>query len=617
MKPPTNPKRTLIESLQVGLAWDSQIKEWAERELPNGEVVGRVKNAQTVNYKTLKPVKDGLFCEKIFGPTKDFECACGFKQTRGGFCPQCNVEFTRSEVRRYRLGYFQLPSAVTHVWYLRGRPSYISYLLGIKIKKALALTYGAASLLVNSQNEKVMSQEESESLTFSFTTQTLYAVGKCKGKTVPRSQTRRYNPHHFLFDKKRAKLIKNLFHSFVYASRPKIPPSVFASYSIEQNVQKQDKLNLHLPGKPTLPKLVQKTNLQDFYKEKRDFISGSSQKEDLKTSLLSTKQHDPSTRNSYITKPFFFSPTIRGGWQPLIVVNLQEKLPINLLYKKKHPKYYKFKKHLKFSQNMGFYTPFTFAKQKQDDTLCKKDASLLSFNETKSKASSKKQLTFEGNPPNEVFEKIFFAEQNQAESVSLVKINRLGETLGLPNINGLSNIKDGNEDIVIADFASQEGDVFSVFDAVKNKDLKNKNHGSEINDPLNDGAKSTIFAQGAKHEKITKFFSNKFILSNKKKKVKKLLVGIDKNKELKVSTLIFYPIKKEINKVQEKENLIRSSLSSNEVRTKNSGENPELTKKFYQELDSKFKSLNYVEKTTKQVGFSSISEKKNKFAREV
>ncbi|RYE03101.1 MAG: DNA-directed RNA polymerase subunit gamma, partial [Rickettsiaceae bacterium] len=121
MKPTANPKRTLIESLQVGLAWDSQIKKWAERELPNGEVVGRIKNAQTVNYKTLKPVKDGLFCEKIFGPIKDFECACGFKQTRGGFCPQCNVEFTRSEVRRYRLGYFQLPSAVTHVWYLRGR----------------------------------------------------------------------------------------------------------------------------------------------------------------------------------------------------------------------------------------------------------------------------------------------------------------------------------------------------------------------------------------------------------------------------------------------------------------------------------------------------------------
>ncbi len=260
MKPSANPKRTLIESLQVGLAWDSQIKEWAERELPNGEVVGRVKNAQTVNYKTLKPVKDGLFCEKIFGPTKDFECACGFKQTRGGFCPQCNVEFTRSEVRRYRLGYFQLPSAVTHVWYLRGRPSYISYLLGIKIKKALALTYGAASLLVNSQNEKVVFQEESESLTFSFTTQTLYAVGECKGKTVPRSQIRRYNPNHFLFDKKRAKLIKNFLDTFIYTSRAKGLSSGFASHSdwknafgvfaeqkqVQQNVQnKTNKVFIH------------------------------------------------------------------------------------------------------------------------------------------------------------------------------------------------------------------------------------------------------------------------------------------------------------------------------------------------------------------------------------
>ena len=465
MKPTANPKRTLIESLQVGLAWDSQIKEWAERELPNGEVVGRVKNAQTVNYKTLKPVKDGLFCEKIFGPIKDFECACGFKQTRGGFCPQCNVEFTRSEVRRYRLGYFQLPSAVTHVWYLRGRPSYISYLLGIKIKKALALTYGAASLLVNSQHEKVISQEENESLTFSFTAQTLYSVGECKGKTVPRSQIRRYNPNHFLFDKKRAKLIKNLFRTFIYTPRTKNLPTDLENKS-------QDKHYFH-----ALPKsvLAQETNLQDFYKEKQESTSWSSQKENLKTSSfslpnrdLTQKQHDLSTANSYITKAFFFSSAIRGGWQPLIVVNLQDKLPVNLSYKKAHPKYYKFKKYLKFSQNLGFYAPTV---QKQED--------------------------------------------NQ----SPLKINRSGT-----------------------------------------------------------------------HEEKTG------VLSNRKNKLKKILVGVDKNKELSLSTLIFYPIRKEVNKLQEEKSLIKTSS--------------QLSKIFYQELDFKFKSLNYIEKANNQIGFSSISEKK-------
>ena len=348
MKPTANPKRTLIESLQVGLAWDSQIKKWAERELPNGEVVGRIKNAQTVNYKTLKPVKDGLFCEKIFGPIKDFECACGFKQTRGGFCPQCNVEFTRSEVRRYRLGYFQLPSAVTHVWYLRGRPSYISYLLGIKIKKALALTYGAASLLINSQNERVISQEENESLTFSFTVQTLYAVGECKGKTVPRSQIRRYNPNHFLFDVKRTKLLKNFFHNFVYTPRPKILPNQKQNFASQEGVNiLQSKMSHDFLSKFIL---TEKTSLQNFDKDKIDSIFWSYKNKDLKTFLhgvestiaggheidlqskskestigasdvfaalpmpsLGEQKQNLSAVNSYITKPFFFSSVIRGG----------------------------------------------------------------------------------------------------------------------------------------------------------------------------------------------------------------------------------------------------------------------------------------------------------------
>lgn len=523
MKPSANPKRTLIESLQVGLAWDSQIKKWAERELPNGEVVGRVKNAQTVNYKTLKPVKDGLFCEKIFGPTKDFECACGFKQTRGGFCPQCNVEFTRSEVRRYRLGYFQLPSAVTHVWYLRGRPSYISYLLGIKIKKALALTYGAASLLINSQNEKILSQEESESFTFSFTTQTLYSIGECKGKTVPRSQIRRYNSNHFLFDEKRAKLIKNLFHSFIYTSRAKILPSPFTSQSncenasfsqgekelYQQNVEKQNRQSFHFLEELTLPVSEAMpetgTNLQNFDKKRKDPNFLYSQPENLKTSLLSIKPHDLSI-NSYITKPLFFSSTIRGGWQPLIVVNLQDKLPVHFSYKKTYSKYYKLKKYLRFSQNMGFYTPS------------------------------------------------FFVGQNQVKGSSLVKIN-------WPHENGLLNIKHSDEHTVVID-TDCELKTNSFFD----------------------------------HEKKTKFLSNKLILSNKKRKVRKFLVGIDKNKELSLSTLIFYPIKKEVNKIEREERLTKSF--------------PELTKKFYQELDFKFKSLNFAEKTNKKIDLSSFSEKR-------
>ena len=136
-------KITKVDSIRVGLAPPELIKNWAERTLPNGKIVGQVTSSQTVNYKTLKPEKDGLFCERIFGPVKDFECSCGRKKnkTQQQFCPDCNVEFTSARVRRYRLGYIQLVSPVTHVWYLKGRPSYISILLGMRRKEVEAITY--------------------------------------------------------------------------------------------------------------------------------------------------------------------------------------------------------------------------------------------------------------------------------------------------------------------------------------------------------------------------------------------------------------------------------------------------------------------------------------------
>ena len=132
-----------VESLRVGLASPESIKKWAERTLPNGKILGQVTNSQTVNYKTLKPEKGGLFCERIFGPIKDYECACGKKRTKSfqKFCSECDVEFTASRVRRHKLGYIQLISPVTHVWYLKGTPSYISILLDLPKKKIEAITY--------------------------------------------------------------------------------------------------------------------------------------------------------------------------------------------------------------------------------------------------------------------------------------------------------------------------------------------------------------------------------------------------------------------------------------------------------------------------------------------
>lgn len=148
-------KRIPVESIRIGLASPEQIRNWAERTLPNGKVVGQVTNSQTVNYKTLRPVKGGLFCERVFGPIKDFECSCGRKKSKflQKFCSECDVEFTSSQVRRHRLGYIQLVSPVTHIWYLKGRLSYISNLLGIPRKRVEAITYCIEKLEVSETEE--------------------------------------------------------------------------------------------------------------------------------------------------------------------------------------------------------------------------------------------------------------------------------------------------------------------------------------------------------------------------------------------------------------------------------------------------------------------------------
>ncbi len=136
-------RRVLIDSIKIGLASPMQIKNWAERELPNGKKVGKVTSPKTVDYKALKPVKDGLFCERIFGPVKDNVCACGKQQggNKGKFCTECEVEWTTCRTRRYRLGYIDLVSPVTHVWYIKGRPNYIATLLGTKPRLVEAIAY--------------------------------------------------------------------------------------------------------------------------------------------------------------------------------------------------------------------------------------------------------------------------------------------------------------------------------------------------------------------------------------------------------------------------------------------------------------------------------------------
>ena len=137
-----------FDQLRIGLASADAIRTWS-----NGEV----KKPETINYRTLKPEKDGLFCEKIFGPTKDWECACGkYKRIRfkGIICERCGVEVTRSKVRRERMGHIELAAPAVHIWYLRGTRSWLAYLLmglqpreELKAKQLEKVIYFAASLV--------------------------------------------------------------------------------------------------------------------------------------------------------------------------------------------------------------------------------------------------------------------------------------------------------------------------------------------------------------------------------------------------------------------------------------------------------------------------------------
>jgi len=124
-----------FDYIKIKLASPMRILEWSHRKLPNGQFVGEVQKSETINYRTFKPEMDGLFCERIFGPSKSLECACGkYKRVRyeGLICERCGVELTESRVRRHRMGHINLIYPVTHVWYANSRPNYIALLLEVE-----------------------------------------------------------------------------------------------------------------------------------------------------------------------------------------------------------------------------------------------------------------------------------------------------------------------------------------------------------------------------------------------------------------------------------------------------------------------------------------------------
>ena len=132
-----------FEAIKIGLASPETIRSWSH---------GEVKKPETINYRTLKPEKDGLFCEKIFGPTKDWECHCGkYKKIRykGVVCDRCGVEVTKAKVRRERMGHIELATPVSHIWYFKGVPSAMGLCLDISPKSLEKVLYFAAYIVTD------------------------------------------------------------------------------------------------------------------------------------------------------------------------------------------------------------------------------------------------------------------------------------------------------------------------------------------------------------------------------------------------------------------------------------------------------------------------------------
>src|SRR5688500_9748443 len=136
-----------FEAIRIGIASPDEIRDWSH---------GEVKKPETINYRTFKPERDGLFCERIFGPAKDWECHCGrYKKVKykGIVCERCGVEVTRSRVRRERMGHIELAAPVCHIWYLKGVPSPISLVLEISPRLLEKVIYFASFIVIDIDRE--------------------------------------------------------------------------------------------------------------------------------------------------------------------------------------------------------------------------------------------------------------------------------------------------------------------------------------------------------------------------------------------------------------------------------------------------------------------------------
>ncbi|MBS1705741.1 MAG: DNA-directed RNA polymerase subunit beta' [Armatimonadetes bacterium] len=150
---------SVFDKIRIGIASPEDIRSWAYRKDSNGQMIHyEVKKPETINYRTFKPERDGLFCERIFGPVKDWECSCGrYKKIKykGIICERCGVEVTRSKVRRERMGIVELAAPVCHIWYLKGVPSPLSLILEISPRMLEKVIYFASFIVIDLDTERI------------------------------------------------------------------------------------------------------------------------------------------------------------------------------------------------------------------------------------------------------------------------------------------------------------------------------------------------------------------------------------------------------------------------------------------------------------------------------
>ena len=166
-------KQMVFDSIKIGLASPEKIRKWS---------YGEVTKPETINYRTLKPERDGLFCERIFGPTKDWECACGkYKRIRnkGMICERCGVEITKSKVRRERMGHIELAAPVSHIWYFKGIPSKMGTILGKSPKELEKVLYFANYIVLDSGSTNLVYKDVITEQQYRETIEN-YGPGSCR-----------------------------------------------------------------------------------------------------------------------------------------------------------------------------------------------------------------------------------------------------------------------------------------------------------------------------------------------------------------------------------------------------------------------------------------------------